>query len=110
MHTACIVLNLYTPPSCAGLSPAADVYSFGIIMFEVYAGQMAFHGANLGHLIFQIGEFPGNVSTISVRLRSTCSQEPCPRQCPWQSCFLQLQCTGGSGQQFRRAAPENMRI
>jgi hypothetical protein len=42
--------------TCAGLSPAADVYSFGIIMFEIYAGQMAFHGANLGHLIFQIGE------------------------------------------------------
>jgi serine/threonine protein kinase len=48
---------LTLPSACAGLSRAADVYSFGIIMYEIYAGQMAFQGANLGHLIFQIGKF-----------------------------------------------------
>jgi serine/threonine protein kinase len=29
-----------------------------IIMFELFAGEVAFQGANLGHLIFQIGELP----------------------------------------------------
>lgn len=42
--------------SCyAGLSPACDVYSFGVIMFELFSGETAFHGANLGNLIFKIG-------------------------------------------------------
>jgi hypothetical protein len=32
-----------------------------IIMFELFAGEVAFQGANLGHLIFQIGRFLGHV-------------------------------------------------
>lgn len=37
-------------------------------MFEVYAGQMAFQGANLGHLIFQIGESASGVAASCVAL------------------------------------------
>lgn len=36
-----------------------------IIMFELFAGEVAFQGANLGHLIFQIGGFLGRALVMS---------------------------------------------
>jgi Protein tyrosine and serine/threonine kinase len=53
------------------------VYSFGIVMFEVYAGQMAFQGANLGHLIFQIGV---SLSSVSASCIAPCTHEATHRE------------------------------
>ena len=64
------------------------MYSFGIVMFEVYAGQMAFQGANLGHLIFQIGV---SLSSVAARCVAPCSHDITHRV-PREACLTPASC------------------
>ena len=49
-----------------------------IIMFELFAGEVAFQGANLGHLIFQIGGAPGRALAMSpLRSLHSCVSVTC---------------------------------
>lgn len=80
-------------------------------MFELFAGEVAFQGASLGHLIFQIGGFLGRAFAVSpLQLLHPHTSLSClALALCWssggsQGCTFVMQCTSASGRLFLQTA------
>jgi hypothetical protein len=99
------------------LSKAADVYAFGILVFEMFSGKRAFDGLNLQQVVHSVGTqnkrpiFPPGVSVKIVELACKCWGQASDRPTFEDICrdlqVLAKEDLGGALSKRRCASPSN---